>query len=59
MVIKIILAISLVGFLGFEIFNLVSAIKRRRRLKREQLAAAQRADDTPEDIQKFNKEDNA
>lgn len=56
MVLKIILAISLVGFLGFEVYNLVAAIKRKRAEKLKQKAEQSQA---AEDIQKSDKEDNA
>lgn len=55
MVLKIILAISLVGFLGFEVYNLVIAIKRKRAVKLQQKVELSQA---AEDIQKSDKEVN-
>lgn len=55
MVIKIILAVSLVGFLGFEVYNLITAIKRKRAEKQQRIAEQSQA---AEDIQKSDKEVN-
>lgn len=55
MVLKIILALALVGFLGFEVYNLISAIKRKRAEKLQRKAEQSQA---AEDIQKSDKEVN-
>ena len=38
MILKIILGISLVGFLGFEVFNLVMTLRQRSKRKRTKRA---------------------
>lgn len=48
MVLKIILAVALVGFLVFEIFYLVVAIKRRRKIKQQRTANKSASDDIQE-----------
>lgn len=55
MIVKIILAISLVGFLVFESCNLIRAIKQRRRAKIEQKNAQQSAAAEVDDIEKSDK----
>lgn len=44
MALKIILAISLVGFLAFECYNLIHAIIQRKRAKQQRIAEQQQAD---------------
>lgn len=56
MVLKIILAISLVGFLGFEVYNLIHAVIQRKRAKQLQKQAAEQS--ALDDTQKSDKEVN-